>query len=107
NTLLWRVVAMTPGGFVEGEYSLVADEGPIRFRGYPSNTQALGEARAIASVQRLEWFNHGFMKARERDGRLELSDLRMGAEPSYTLACDWAERDAAGQCNVYTAPPVP
>src|SRR5690606_33298974 len=25
NTLLWRVVAMTPGGFVEGEYSLVAD----------------------------------------------------------------------------------
>ena len=31
NTLLWRVVAMTPGGFVEGERSLVADEGPMRF----------------------------------------------------------------------------
>jgi len=102
NTLLWRVVAMTPGGFVEGEYSLVADEGPIRFRGYPSNTQALGEARAIASVQRLEWFNHGFMKARERDGRLELSDLRMGAEPSYTFVFEVAERDADGQWQAMT-----
>ena len=38
NTLLWRVVAMTPTGFVEGERSLWADRGPMEFRGYPSNT---------------------------------------------------------------------
>ncbi|ADV26362.1 membrane-bound metal-dependent hydrolase [Pseudoxanthomonas suwonensis 11-1] len=97
NTLLWRVVAMTPGGFVEGEYSLVADTGAIAFRGYPSNTQALGEAAGIPAVQRLAWFNHGFMKARERDGRLELSDLRMGSEPDYTFVFAVAERDAEGR----------
>jgi len=96
NTLLWRVVAMTPSGFVEGERSLVADRGPIAFRGYPSNTQALAEARDIPAVRRLAWFNHGFMKARERDGRLELSDLRMGAEPDYTFVFQVAERDGPG-----------
>ena len=85
NTLLWRVVAMTPSGFVEGERSLVADHGPMAFRGHPSNVQALRQAGAIPAVQRLSWFNHGFQKAQLRDGLLVLSDLRMGAEPDYTF----------------------
>ena len=85
NTLLWRVVAMTPDGFVEGEYSLVADHGPMRFRAYRSDTAALAEAAHLPAVRRLGWFNHGFMKAHARDGVLELSDLRMGAEPDYTF----------------------
>ena len=96
NTLLWRVVALTPDGFVEGEHSLVADRGPMVFRAYPSDVRALQEAGAIASVRRLAWFNHGFMKARERDGRLELADLRMGAEPDYTFVFAVAERDGDG-----------
>ncbi|WP_028917927.1 metal-dependent hydrolase [Pseudoxanthomonas sp. J35] len=93
NTLLWRVVAMTPDGFVEGERSLVADHGPMQFRAYRSDTQALAEAAQIPAVARLAWFNHGFMKARVHDGRLELSDLRMGAEPDYTFVFAVAERD--------------
>ena len=28
NTLLWRVVVMTPDGYLEGERSVVADRGP-------------------------------------------------------------------------------
>src|SRR5690606_10483816 len=39
NTLLWRVVAMTPDGYVEGYRSLVADRGPMRFRAYPSDVR--------------------------------------------------------------------
>ena len=94
NTLLWRVVAMTPDGFVEGERSLWADRGPMEFRGHASNTQARAEARDLPAVRRLAWFNRGFMKARERDGRLELSDLRMGAEPDYSFVFVVARRDA-------------
>ena len=96
NTLLWRVVAMTPSGFVEGERSLVADHGPMLFRGHPSNVQALRQAAAIPSVQRLAWFNHGFMKAQVRDGHLVLTDLRMGAEPDYTFNFAVAEQDGDG-----------
>ena len=85
NTLLWRVVAMTPSGFVEGERSLVADSGPMRFVAHPSDVNALAAARDIPAVQRLAWFNHGFEKAEVRGGTLVLSDLRMGSEPDYSF----------------------
>ena len=93
NILLWRVVAMTPDGFVEGERSLVADRGPMRFRHYPSDQAALAAVRDFRAVQRLAWFNRGFMKAHERDGRLVLSDLRMGVEPDYSFRFAVARRE--------------
>ena len=74
NTLLWRVVAMTPDGFVEGEHSLVADTRPIAFRHYRSDVEALAAAADLPAVARLRWFNRGFMKAQVRDGRLVLED---------------------------------
>ncbi|MBS7456043.1 metal-dependent hydrolase [Coralloluteibacterium stylophorae] len=93
NTLLWRVVAMTPDGFVEGERSLVADAGPMRFRRHDSDTAALAAARDVPAVRRLTWFNHGFEKAEVEEGRLVLSDLRMGQEPDYTFRFAVARRD--------------
>ena len=97
NTLLWRVVAMAPGGYVEGYRSLVADEGPMTFRGHPSNVHALAEARSIPAVSRLAWFNHGFMRAQTIDGELVLSDLRMGSEPDYIFRFAVARRGSAWQ----------
>jgi len=96
NTMLWRVVAMTPDGFVEGEHSLVADTGPIRFRFHASDVEALEAAAHVPAVRRLAWFNRGFMKARVQDGRLLLSDLRMGAEPDYSFTFAVATHDGAG-----------
>lgn len=93
NILLWRVVAMTPEGFVEGERSLVADHGPIRFRDYPSDVAALSQVQSFPAVQRLLWFNRGFMKAQAHDDRLVLSDLRMGAEPDYSFRFAVAKRE--------------
>ncbi len=96
NTLLWRVVVMTPDGFLEGERSLVADEGPMVFRAYASDVAAFEAARGLPAVERLAWFNHGFMKAEVREGRLVLSDLRMGAEPDYSFRFIVAERAGDG-----------
>jgi len=93
NTLLWRVVAMTGDGYLEGEYSLVADRGPIRFRHYPSDVRALEEVAGHRAVQRLAWFSHGFLKAAEHEGQLLLSDLRMGAEPDYSFVFAVARRE--------------
>ena len=77
NTLLWRVVVMTPDGFLEGDRSLVADRGPMIFRRHASDRAALEAVAGYPSVRRLDWFTHGFLKAERRDGRLVLSDLRM------------------------------
>jgi inner membrane protein len=96
NILLWRVVAMTPDGFVEGERSLVADHGPMHFHRYGSDVDALEAVRDYASVERLRWFNHGFMKAQRRGELLVLSDLRMGSEPDYSFRFAVAERGSGG-----------
>jgi inner membrane protein len=85
QTLLWRVVVMTPNGFLEGEHSLWADQGPIAFRRYRTDTQARAQVEALPAVERLEWFNRGFMKTEVREGLVVLSDLRMGAEPDYSF----------------------
>ncbi|RZL49230.1 MAG: metal-dependent hydrolase [Variovorax sp.] len=98
NTLLWRVVALTPTGYLEGEHSLIADRGPMAFRAYPSDTRALGEAGDVPAVRRLAWFNGGFMRAqRTPDGLLVLSDLRMGEAPSYTFQFEVARSDGTGR----------
>ena len=93
NTLLWRVVAMTPDGFVEGERSLVADHGPMVFRAHASDTQALDAVSQLPAVVRVLWFNHHFAKAQVRDRTLVLSDLRMGSEPDYSFRFAVATRE--------------
>lgn len=96
NTLLWRVVAMTPEGYVIGDRSLVADRGPMEFSGYKSNVQALAGAKDIPAVRQLTWFNHGFMRAHVVGNELVLSDLRMGLEPDYNFRFVVAEREGDG-----------
>ncbi|PBJ82549.1 hypothetical protein CMZ84_10325 [Lysobacteraceae bacterium NML93-0399] len=100
NTVLWRVVAMTEDGYVEGFRSLVADHGLMRFTAYPSDTAALQANAGVPSVQRLAWFNSGFMGASVVDGRLVLSDLRMGNEPDYFFRFTVAERAGGGWAAV-------
>ncbi|HEY5778082.1 MAG TPA: metal-dependent hydrolase [Terrimicrobiaceae bacterium] len=96
NTLLWRVVVMTPDGFLESERSIVVDRRPMIFRRYASDRGALEAVSAWPSVQRLDWFTLGFLKAEQRDGRLVLSDLRMGAEPDYVFRYVVAESNGEG-----------
>jgi len=91
----WRMVAMAPGGYVEGLRGL-GDDGPMRFDFHPSDTGALQAASALPTVRRLAWFNHGFQKAEVREGVLVLSDLRMGMEPDYVFRFAVAERAGGG-----------
>ena len=95
NTLLWRVVVMTPDGYLEGERSVVADRGPMHFRAYAEDRAARDALARIPAAARLLWFNHHFAKAEVREDKLLLTDLRMGAEPDYTFRFVVAERVTA------------
>lgn len=91
NTVLWRVVALTETGYLEGYDSLLVNEGPIRFTAYESDIQSLQAASDVWAVSRLRWFSRDFLKAEVRDQRLILTDLRMGAEPKYVFSHAVAE----------------
>lgn len=97
TTLYWRVVVMTPDGYLEGERSLIADSGRMRFATRQSNESTTRAAASFLAVKRLAWFNHGFMKSQEVEGELVVSDLRMGAEPDYVYRFAVARRDPSGQ----------
>jgi inner membrane protein len=95
NTVLWRVVVMTPQGMLEGYRSLWADSGMMRFAPHAGDTAALQSLASTPPVARLLWFSRGFMKAQAEHNQLVLSDLRMGMEPAYTFQYAIAERASA------------
>jgi inner membrane protein len=86
NLLLWRVVAMEQRGYREGYYSLLDPLPHIRFEQYPSNESLLSSIDEAPSVTRLGWFTRGFHRVREIEGRIEITDLRMGFEPHYVFS---------------------
>jgi inner membrane protein len=85
NTLLWRIVVLTEHGYLEGFDSLLVDDGPIDLSAYRSDRQLLLDADTVWAVSRLRWFSRDFVKAGVVDGRLLITDLRMGQEPIYVF----------------------
>ena len=87
NTVLWRALAMEPGGAVyhEGFHSLLDAPGPMRFDRFTSDRSLFEALRGNYGLERIAWFSHGFFRVALRDGLVTIADLRMGQEPGYTF----------------------
>lgn len=85
NTVLWRVVAMTPNGYHVGWYSLLDESSQIEFAGYDSQPSLLSELEDQWPVRRLKWFTKGFYKVWQEENFVVISDLRMGIEDGYVF----------------------
>ena len=83
NSVLWRVTVMTPQSYLEGYYSLLDDTPNIVFREHPRGAELYAQLRGDWNVARVAWFTHGFFKMEQRDGRVYITDLRLGMEPNY------------------------
>jgi inner membrane protein len=85
NSVLWRVVAMTPDGYLEGFHSLLDDDAPMDFDAYDRGRAAFGQLGDNWSAQRVAWFSRGFFKVDREGDRWTITDLRMGQEPAYVF----------------------
>lgn len=87
QSLLWRVLVMTPdGAYLEGYHSLVdGRDGAIEFATFDAGHDLLAPVADSWAVRRLQWFTQGFYAARLRSDTLLVEDLRMGAEPAYVF----------------------
>jgi inner membrane protein len=83
NSVLWRVTAMTPTSYVEGYYSLFDKSHDIVFREHPRGAALYEQLRSNWNVERMAWFTHGFFKMERKDGKVLITDLRLGMEPYY------------------------
>lgn len=90
NTVLWRVVAMTPDGHHEGFYSLLDASPRIHFDRFDSGRELHAALADHPPVRRIAWFSHGFYKMSQQGDRVLISDLRMGQEPTYTFSFEVA-----------------
>ncbi len=97
NTVLWRVVAITPDGYAEGFHSLLDPGTTVSFQTFPRGRELASELQGIWGVSRMAWFTRGFYALDEREGRAVVTDLRMGQEPSYVFAFAVAQRGSAFQ----------
>lgn len=88
NSVLWRLVAMTPDAYYEGFRSLLDGPAKITWREYP-RCEALAKSHADNSgVATIARFSHGFYSLAQQEGRLHVMDLRMGQEPYYFFRFD-------------------
>jgi len=101
NTVLWRVVAVDEAGsaYREGFYSLLdAPATPaerIRFDRFERGNPLAAELAGSDGVQRIQAFSGGLWAMSEQGGRVRISDLRMGQEPTYVFAFEVATRHSA------------
>ena len=79
------LVVRPDGAYYEGYYSFLAHQPDLILDEYPSQRPLLEPLGELAAVQRLRWFTHGFYAVDEVDGKLVMTDLRMGAEPRYAF----------------------
>jgi len=86
NTVLWRVVVMRGEHYDEGFVSLLDDARAPRFASFERGLPLHSRVRELPAVERMTRFTHGFWRLAERDGRIVLTDLRMGQEPYYVFA---------------------
>lgn len=96
NTVLWRLVATTPDQYFEGYYSLLDSTPTVRWTAYPRGADLLARHGDNDSVQRIAAFSKGIFSLNEKDGRVLLTDLRMGQEPAYVFRFDIGALNAVG-----------
>lgn len=98
NTVLWRVVAVTPTHYHESFRSLL--DGPataMRWTAHERGAALMTEHAALAPVARLAAFTQGLYRLQVTPaGQLRITDLRMGQEPDYVFNFDLGPAQAPG-----------
>ncbi|MCR9070236.1 MAG: metal-dependent hydrolase [Alphaproteobacteria bacterium] len=93
NTLFWRVIAIEPDRYLNVYVPLLGGDDALTAYAHPRGGDLLACADTIETATVLSDFSKGFFKLWEVDGRLRVSDLRMGVTPNYVFQFEVAERD--------------
>lgn len=88
NTVLWRLIVITPEHYYEGWYSLRDSAPRIAWDQHPRGAELIDRYQDHPAVQRIARFSKDFFSMHERDGRIFITDLRLGLEPAYAFRFD-------------------
>jgi inner membrane protein len=94
NSLLWRIVAVAPDGYLEGYRSILDGDSVIAFTRHERRPDLYESLQAHEPVARIAAFSHGFFAMQQREGQVLISDLRMGQAPYFFFTFAVANADA-------------
>ena len=83
NSILWRVLAITPDHYYEGWYSLFDKSPKIEWAQFDRGSALIEQHRHHPGVERVAGFSHGFYRMHKKDSDVFITDIRMGFEPDY------------------------
>lgn len=99
NSILWRLVVITPDRYYEGWYSLLDKEPIVQWTAHDRGASLIDKHSQHEGAARIQAFSHGFYRMQETNGRVYITDLRMGFEPAYFFHFDLGSPDATGRLD--------
>lgn len=104
NTVLWRVVVMDEGKYWEGLASILDKDDRIDFVSRPTGNWPLEEKPE--TLQGLKAFSHNYLKYREENDALIVTDLRLGMQIAYRSSLFLQRKTTRESGNCSTLPGV-
>lgn len=93
NTVLWRVVAITPDAYHEGFRSLLDDGPGMHFDRFERGAALEAPLAGVWAADRMRWFTRGVYALSTVGDEARITDLRMGQEPHYSFSFAVARHD--------------
>ncbi len=99
NSILWRVVAISPSHYYEAWVSLFDKDKRTSWIQHDRGSALISQHKHHPSVASIASFSHGIFRMCESPSGVFITDLRMGAEPSYFFNFNLGKPDAAGKLD--------
>ena len=85
NILVWKVVGLYEDRYSNLYVSLLDNGTPPEIYVHPRHPELTGCLRDTEAFEKLNWFSRGFYRTDLVEGKVVMSDLRMGLTPGYVF----------------------
>jgi inner membrane protein len=96
NILVWKVIGLQEDRYDNLYYSLLDEGGKPEIYTHPRHPELVACVEDTQAFRKLDWFSRGYYRAELDDGKLVISDLRMGMTPNYVFRFAIAEAQDDG-----------
>jgi inner membrane protein len=96
NTLLWKVIVLDGERYLNLYMPVFGDDAQVTAYTHPRGIGQIACSDGIEALQKLIAFNAGYFRVDVEDGKVVLSDLRMGLTPNYVFRFAVAEQTPEG-----------
>jgi inner membrane protein len=85
NIVVWKVIGQQDDRYHNLYLSLLDDDRDAIIYTHPSRADLESCLDGVDSFDKLRWFSRGYYRMQVQDGRIVMSDLRMGVTPGYAF----------------------